>query len=49
MGKIPMLWGCIKKMVKKKLVKTGDSLNNAKYIQLVKEHLIADINEGEIF
>ena len=44
-----MLWGYIKSDGSRKLIKMDDNLNSAKYIQLLKDNLILDLDEGEIF
>ena len=44
-----MIWGYIKSDGSRKLVKIDGNLNSAKYIQLLKDNLIADLDDGEIF
>lgn len=44
-----MPWECIKCDSSRKLAKIDVNLNNAKYIQLLKDNLIPDMDEGEIF
>lgn len=47
MGKSLMLWGCIQNDDSRELAQIDGSLNNAKYIQLLKDHLIPNLDEGE--
>ena len=47
-GKSPLLWGCLKSNVSRQFVKLDGSLNNVKYIQLMKDNLISDLDKGEI-
>ena len=48
-SKSQMLWGDIKGVFLRKLVKIDGNLYNGKYILLLKDILIPDVYEGEIF
>ena len=49
LGESQILWGYIKSDGSRKLAKIDGNLNSAKYSQLLKDNLIPDLEEGEIF
>ena len=44
-----MLWRCIKSDDSRKLVKIEGNFNSTKYIQLLKDNLIQDLEKGKNF